>query len=146
MSVVKEKSVQKKVIYYLFFIGLSLMIAGCGRKSNVCATEPPNQPIEIRQQINQPQGEENSYPIEITIRKKTVMVDKIVHGNLCDAQWSGTIYVDCDVKVPDWEPDEEGEAKFFSECNLEIEEGTLVYVGYHNDEAYYKGCSCHTSD
>jgi len=135
-----------KLFGYMGLIGLALIMTGCGRNSNVCATEPPNQPVEIRQELLPPEGGTSSYPVNISIRNKTVTVDKIVHGYLCDDQWSGTIYVDCDVSVPEWQPDEEGEANFFTGCNLEIEEGTVVYVAYHNDEAYFKGCSCHTSD
>ena len=136
----------RKIIFGLMLIGLWLLMTACGRRSNVCATDPPNLPIEERQQLNQTSGGELSFPVEINIRQRTEKVDKIVHGYLCDDQWRGTVYVDCDVSVPDWELSENGEAKFFTGCDLEIEEGTVVYVAYHNDEAYYKGCSCHSND
>lgn len=117
------------------------VLAGCSRQSSVCATEPPNLPVEVRQAISLTDGADAVEPVEIRVRNQTVLVDQIVHGTLCDADWSGTVYVDCDATVPEW--DREEQPTFFEGCNLNIEERTVVYVAYHNDEAYYNGCSCH---
>jgi hypothetical protein len=126
---------------------IALLAAGCERKSAVCATEPPNLPVEVRQAITTSGNPEDVvFPVEIEIRNRMVRVDEIVHGFVCDDQWRGTVYVDCDVEVPDYEVVSEEEANFFKGCNLQIEEGTVVYVAFHNDEAYYKGCSCHTGE
>lgn len=120
------------------------VLAGCARQSAVCATDPPNQPIEVRQALEAPPSVAGGIPLEIRLRNRMVRVDQIVHGPLCDAHWSGAVYVDCDVQVPEW--DREGEPTFFDGCDLDIEENTIVYVAYHNDEAYYQGCSCHISE
>jgi hypothetical protein len=61
---------------------------------------------------------------------------------MCDVNWSGSVYVDCDVEVAPWEE----VPNFFDGCEVNIEEGTEVYVAYHNDEVFYRGCSCHFSD
>jgi hypothetical protein len=77
------------------------------------------------------------------IRGRSINVDKVVEGALCNDTWSGTVYVACDVQVYAWEeaPD------FLRNCNLNIEPGTIVYVAHHNDTAYYNGCSsCHTGE
>ena len=67
-------------------------------------------------------------------------VDKFVEGPLCNDRWSGTVYVSCDVQVYAWKED----PIFLKDCQLEIEPQTVVYVAYHNNTAYYNGCSCHT--
>ena len=76
----------------------------------------------------------------VEIRGKETQVDRIVHGDFCTDHWEGKIYVACDLQIPAWE-----DAPVFLEaCSLSIEPGTVVYVAAHNDEAFYKGCSCHT--
>jgi hypothetical protein len=138
---------KKHWVFLLLLVMMSLLAVGCSRKSAVCATEPPNLPVEVRQAITASENPGDViFPVEIEIRNRTVSVDKIVHGFVCDDQWSGTVYVDCDVEVPDYEVISEEEANFFEGCDLQIEEGAVVYVAFHNDEAYYKGCSCHTGE
>ncbi len=84
-------------------------------------------------------------PSLIKIGGKTVEVDRVIHGPLCNDTWSGTIYVACDVQVARW-TEEEGPA-FLKGCNLTIEPDTIVYVAAHNNAAYYNGCSsCHTRE
>ena len=78
----------------------------------------------------------------IQIGKKTVEVDRVIHGPLCNDHWSGKIYVDCDVQIVAW-TEEEG-VNFLENCDLVIDPGTIVYVAAHNNAAYYKGCNaCH---
>jgi hypothetical protein len=87
--------------------------------------------------------ERTSSPEQIEIRslfgKKTVIVDEVIHGRICDDTWRGTVYVACDLELPAWEQD----AFFLSDCDLTIEPGTLVFVAAHNDKQYSEGCSCH---
>lgn len=128
----------------MMFIVCLMIVAGCSRQSSVCATEPPNLPIELRQGLDVRHDTGMSGPMEVRIRNQSVSVDQIVHGPLCDVHWSGTIYIDCDVSVPAWDRDEK--PTFFEGCNLNIEDNTVVYVAYHNDEAYYTGCSCHLEE
>ncbi len=52
------------------------------------------------------------------------------------------VYVTCNVQVYPWVE----EPTFLKNCNLKIEPGTVVYVAYHNNTAYYNGCSCHTGE
>ena len=73
---------------------------------------------------------------------KTITVDKVVEGPLCNDTWSGTVYVACNVQVYPWEE----QPTFLKNCNLSIAPGTIVYVADHNDTAYYNGCSCHTGE
>lgn len=69
-------------------------------------------------------------------------MDRIVQGPLCSDTWSGVVYVACDLQIIEWEED----PTFLKDCDLNIEPGTVVYVASHNNEPYYKGCSCHTGD
>jgi len=78
---------------------------------------------------------------DIEIKGKTVTVDRIIEGPMCNDTWEGTIYVACDLTVQKWDI----KPFFFSNgCNLEIKPDTVVYVAAHNNAAYYKGCiTCH---
>jgi hypothetical protein len=69
------------------------------------------------------------------------MMDQVIEGPLCNGSWSGTVYIGCNVQVYEYEKDE---PLFLKDCNLDIDPDTIVYVAYHNNAAYYKGCSCHT--
>jgi hypothetical protein len=71
-------------------------------------------------------------------------VDEVISGPLCNDSWSGTVYVTCDLQIPPWDKESE-QALFFQDCDLEIEEGTIVYVEAHGSQPYYQGCSCHES-
>lgn len=82
----------------------------------------------------------SSRPVKVEINGKMMAVDKVVTGPLCYDNWEGTVYVACDVQVLKWEKT----PLFLKNCNLSIEPDTVVYVAYHNDAAYYNGCSCHT--
>ena len=79
-------------------------------------------------------------PIQAEIGGRSVLVDRVIEGPLCNDTWRGTVYVACSVQVYPWE----GQPTFLEDCNLTIEPGTVVYVADHGDEPYYKGCSCHT--
>ena len=83
-----------------------------------------------------------STPTTMKIRGRNITVDKIVEGPLCNGTWEGTIYVTCSVQVYAWVD----KPLFLKDCNLSIIPDTVVYVAYHNDTAYYKGCSCHTGE
>jgi len=83
-----------------------------------------------------------SAPAQVEIGGRTVTVDQVVDGPLCDGAWSGTVYVTCDVQVLPWEE----LPTFLKDCDLEIAPDTVVYVAYHGDAPYYNGCSCHTGE
>lgn len=78
----------------------------------------------------------------VEIDGKVILVDKVVSGPLCNDTWHGTVFVSCDVQVLPWDED----PTFLKDCDLKIEPDTVVYVAYHNNTAYYKGCSCHTDE
>ena len=51
--------------------------------------------------------------------------------------------------MPRWRKlklDTENNPLFLKGCDLNIAPNTVVYVAAHNDDAYYKGCSCHTGE
>lgn len=79
-------------------------------------------------------------PVMMEIGGRSIPIDKVVTGPLCNDSWSGTVYVSCDVQVFAWEE----KPLFLKDCSLSIAPDTVVYVAYHNDSAYYNGCSCHT--
>ena len=83
-------------------------------------------------------------PVEVEIGRRTIQVDRIVRGPLCNENWSGTVYVACDVQIAAWDP--EGAPTFLKGCDFTVEPETVVYVAAHNNSAYYQGCSCHTGE
>jgi len=119
---------------------LLLLISSCGEPAPTCPT-----PTGTVQYLTAPPGKLatptpslGSFQVEVSGRE--LQVDKVVEGALCNDTWSGTVYVKCDVQVYPWVE----EPTFLKDCQLNIEPQTVVYVAYHNDTAYYNGCSCHT--
>ncbi len=128
----------------VFGCGLILLIAACQSASTACpqAAGTPRWLEILPESLPTPTRSVGSRPVMVEIGGKTIPVDKIVEGPLCRDTWSGVVYVSCGVQVYRWE-----ENPFFLEnCDLKIEPGTVVYVAYHNNAAYYNGCSCHTNE
>jgi hypothetical protein len=134
-----------KHLLILSLVTTLLFLSAC-QKANVpvCpqVTGTPHFLIVPPEALPTPAPETASMPVPMEIGGKTVTIDKVVEGPLCNDTWSGTVYVTCNVQVYQWEE----QPTFLKNCNLTIEPGTIVYVAYHNDAAYYKGCSCHTGE
>jgi hypothetical protein len=129
-----------KIITTLLLIALLYLTAGCQEATPVCppVTQTPMYLITPPRQLPTPTPVSELQRIVIGRRER--QVDKVVEGPLCNDHWSGTVYVSCDVQVYPWTED----PLFLKECQLDIEPQTVVYVAYHNNTAYYNGCSCHT--
>jgi hypothetical protein len=134
-----------KVSIVLVLVSIFLLISACQPREPICS------PDSITRIADAPPFPTHASPIktdgflkpvEVEINGKTMLVDQLVNGTLCEGNWSGTVYVGCDIQIAAWE----GEADFLQGCDLEIEPGTVVYVAAHDDEPYYKGCSCHTGE
>jgi hypothetical protein len=121
------------------FLLVGLILSACTKTKITC---PPDAIGYLSPPYPPEKTGETSIPQEIQIGRQLVSMDEVIRGDLCNDSWSGTIYVTCDVSIPVWEVEEE-EPGFFEDCDLKIEEGTVVYVAAHGDEPYYKGCSCH---
>lgn len=119
-----------------------LILVGC-QSQPACPTENgPTKHLTLNEIQNLPISSTSSSiePVDMKINGKSITVDKVVDGPLCNDSWQGTVYVGCNVQVLEWE-----ETPLFLEgCNLSIAEGTVVYVARHNNAAYYEGCSCHS--
>jgi hypothetical protein len=121
------------------------ILVGCERNNTVCPPEEASQPaLQLAGSIENPLAPEPSGPVQVEIRGKLMEVNKVVDYPLCNDNWSGTVYVSCEAQIAEWDPDVG--SRFFEDCQLEIEPGTVVYVAAHNDEPLYKGCSCHTGE
>ena len=128
-----------------YYITITLLIflvltVGCQEATPVCP--PVSQTPEY---LTTPPGQlptptPVSEPHSVVIGRRELTVDKVVVGPLCNDNWSGSVYVTCDVQVYPWVE----EPTFLKDCQLNIEPQTVVYVAYHNNTAYYNGCSCHT--
>jgi hypothetical protein len=125
--------ITKKLI---FLIGVSFLIAAC---EPVCSPDAVTTMTPPFPTVESFVHDSSSVPIEVEIKGKLREVDRIIHGPLCNDTWQGVIYVACDVQVAAWEE----EPIFLRECNLNIEENTIVYVAAHNDQQFNKGCACH---
>jgi hypothetical protein len=131
--------------WLLIIAGAALLcLSACQKQESACPL-PTGTPFHLMvppQELPTPTQETTSSPIPIKIGGKTINVDKVVEGPLCNDTWSGIVYVTCNVQVYQWEE----QPTFLKGCNLSIAPGTVVYVAYHNDSAYYNGCSCHTGE
>ena len=133
---------EKKIIHFLILSVILAFLTSCSSKPISC---PPV--TGIPRYLTLPPDElpalaPSQGPVEVEIGGQTIQVDKVVSGSLCNDTWSGTIYVTCNVQVYPWQE----KPTFLENCNLVIAPGTVVYVAYHNDTAYYEGCSCHTGE
>jgi hypothetical protein len=124
----------------LILIGLIFLLAACQGATPVCpiVTGTPEYLTIAPDQLPTPTPSIGQFTVQIG--RNLVQVDKIVEGPLCNDTWRGTVYVTCDVQVYAWEE----EPTFLKDCQLNIDPQAVVYVAYHNDTAYYKGCTCHT--
>jgi hypothetical protein len=129
-----------KIITTLLFIALLYFTAGCQEATPVCppVTQTPQYLTTPPGQLPTPTPASELHPV--VIGRRETKVNKVVSGPLCNDRWSGTVYVTCDVQVYPWVE----EPTFLKDCQLNIEPQTVVYVAYHNNTAYYNGCSCHT--
>ena len=131
---------------YILPLFLALIfLTGCGKHASVCplGTGTPIYLTVPPEELPTPTSGPSLAPIVMKIGVRTITVNKVVEGPLCNDTWSGTVYVACNVQVYPWEES----PNFLQNCNLNIEPGTVVYVAHHNDMAYYNGCSsCHTGE
>jgi hypothetical protein len=133
--------------FCLLILLLLFALSGCDRKKTVCPTEEetPQAVLQLQELINLPVPEPvSTRPIQVMIQGRKMDVDKLVDYPLCNDNWSGTVYVGCDVQVAKAELDANSNPLFLKGCDLNIAPNTVVYVAAHNDAPYYKGCSCHT--
>ena len=138
---------QSKVIILIMLLVLVLSLAACERNKTVCppdvSVEQP--PLKLSDLLLITPGPEQTLSnVEVQIGRKMVLVDKLVSGPICNDDWSGTVYVGCDAQVAEADLDADANPLFFKGCNLNIAPNTAVYVAAHNNEVFYKGCSCHT--
>ncbi len=128
--------------YFLHLFLALIFLTGCGKQASVCpaGTGTPSYLMVPPEELPTPTSGPTPTPMAMNIGGKTVTVDQVVEGPLCNDTWSGTVYVACNVQVYQWTlaPD------FLSKCNINIKPGTVVYVAHHHDTPYYNGCSCHT--
>jgi hypothetical protein len=132
-----------KLTASLVFSILIVLLAGCQRTSQVCppTTGTPKYLTILPDELPTPTPA--SGPFQVVIGRKEMLVDKVVEGPLCNDSWSGVVYVTCNTQVYAWS---EEQPTFLKDCTLNIDPGTIAYVAYHNNAAYYKGCSCHTGE
>lgn len=138
---------QNRYFHFFLVILLVFLISGCEREQTVCPADEgmPRPALQLADLIElPPPAPASSAPIQVEIQGRTMDVDKVVDYPLCNDNWSGTVYVSCNVQVAEAELDTNSNPLFLKGCNLNIATNTVVYVAAHNDAAYYKGCSCHT--
>jgi len=137
-----------KTFLFIFTL-LIFFLFGCERNNTVCPQDEgaPQPALQLADLLEtSPPISDSTAPLRVEIQGKLMEVDKVVDYPLCNDNWSGTVYVSCEVRVAEAELDADANPLFLKGCNLNIEPNTVVYVAAHNDAAYYKGCSCHTGE
>lgn len=122
-----------------------LFLSACQRQESACqwAAGTPRYITALPSESSPTKSRNPSpAPIEMEIGGRTIPIDKVVEGSLCNGAWVGTVYVTCNVQVFAWEE----QPTFLKDCDLSIAPDTVVYVAYHNNTAYYNGCACHTGE
>jgi hypothetical protein len=120
------------------------LLAACGTSEPACPPEAADEGALVSSPTDPadtPMARPQT-PVEMEIGGRRIAVDQVVRGPLCEGDWSGIVYVTCDVEVRPWEE----RPTFLEGCDLSIAPDTVVYVADHNDAAYYNGCSCHTGE
>jgi hypothetical protein len=136
------KTTIRRYLIFLPLLPAVFFLAGCGKPAPACPVGTGTPARLTLSPAELPSPTPGAASIEVEIGGRLVRVDKVVEGPLCNDTWSGTVYVTCNVQVYGWQET----PTFLKNCSLNIAEDTVVYVAYHNDTAYYKGCSCHTGE
>ena len=132
----------RKLLNLSCVISILLLLTACKEKpASACPPRTDEEHYLSSTDIQKLAPVGNPSPTEVEINGRMTAVNHVVSGPLCNGHWSGTVYVACNVQVARWEE----KPLFLKGCNLSIEPDTVVYVAYHNDAAYYKGCSCHVN-
>ncbi len=121
---------------------LLIFMSACSDTSNAC---PPGSVTYAEDDAlagAEAPPEFSATPAQVEIDRKTLLVDRVISGPLCNETLQGTVYVACEVQVKKWVD----KPTFLDGCNFNVAPGTVIYVAAHNDMAYYNGCaSCHAS-
>jgi len=128
---------------FLLLCCLCLALCACQAEISPSCTEGDltYQKRDIPFPAAEPGGEPAS-PLSIEINGKTLQVDQVIHGPLCNQTLSGTVYIACDIQIYEWQETQ----NFLDGCEFNVAPGTVIYVAAHNNTAYYNGCaSCHVS-
>src|SRR5512136_3046542 len=92
----------KRQVFMFLAIAL-LVLSGCQAKKPGCPlAETTGNILTIPPESLPASTVSSSSPIEMKIRGRNVMVNKIVEGPLCNDTLSGIIYVTCNVQVYPW--------------------------------------------
>ena len=134
-----------KVYIAPFFAVFILLTSACQAAAPVCPPDSVTYTTDstlLSASTSREEFEKSPAPMLVEINGKEMLFDDVIHGALCGGDWSGTVYVACDLQIALWDE----EPTFLENCALNIEPGTVVYVAAYNDAPYYKGCSCHTGE
>ena len=123
-----------------------ILLTACERQNIVCPPHSEPKPTISMDEllVLVPTPGPSPTPVDVEINGRIRTVDLLVSGPFCNDIWSGTVYVGCDAIVAESKLDDEDNPLFLKGCDLHIEPNTIVYVADHNDQPFYKGCSCHT--
>jgi len=125
-----------KSVFAVIMFMLSLFLVACQEEAKC----PPNTISYLSPPYSLEKENLNSQPQIVRIGRQEILMDEVISGEVCNDSWAGTVYVTCNIQIPAWE---DKEALFFEDCDLNVEEGTIIYVEAHHNQPYYKGCSCH---
>ena len=129
-----------KRFFFLILVPFIMLAAAClpTPPAELLFTRTP-QPSQTPAADPMPDADPSPTPSMVEIGGRTLSVDLVVNGLLCDDMWHGTIYVAPDIQVNPWVD----EPSFLRECNLVVAPGTIVHVAAHPGEVFYRGCTCH---
>lgn len=124
------------------FVVCSLIVSACDRQKTVCSEENIGYIEDIATFPALEEFKPGAEPTSVEINGKMKLVDHIVEGPVCNENWRDTVYVGCDIQIAAWEE----APRFFEACDFTVEPGSTIIVAHHNNEPFYRGCSCHTGE
>jgi hypothetical protein len=119
---------------------IALILSGCGAQ---CPEGTISYLTDLSTVLVSPDDSPRFGPKTLEVRtlfgRKSVEFDEVIRGVICEDQWSGTVYVTCEIEIPAWKEN----PFFLQDCPISIDPNTTVYVEAHRDKSYHDGCSCH---
>ena len=130
--------------YILILLLCMVGLTACQPVEPICIEDSIRYVDSVQQlpPLTAPPADSEKSQIPIEIKGKTILVDDVISGPLCNNHLSGKVYITCDLDIVAWK----AAPNFLDGCDFEVEPGSEVYVASHNNAVYYKGCdSCHKS-
>jgi len=135
-----------RIRHFCFIVAIfAFTISACDRQKTVCEDTDITYTENLEEfptRGNDFSHNNGTVPLLVDINGKMTPVDRIVTGPVCNELWSGKVYIGCNIQIAAWDE----APRFFEACDFNVDPGAIIIVASHNNETFYRGCSCHTGE